>query len=41
MCLSDEDLFRITSEPEKQQEYRASLYILVQGLRDSLADLQM
>ena len=41
MCLSDEDLLRIASEPEKQREYRASLYILVQGLRDSLADLQM
>jgi hypothetical protein len=40
MSLSDEDLFRIASEPEKQREHRASLSILVKGLRNSLADLQ-
>jgi hypothetical protein len=41
MCLSDEDLLRIALEPEKQREHRASLSILVQGLRDSLTDLYM
>lgn len=41
MCLSDDDLLRIASEPERQREQRSFLKILVQGLRDSLLDLQM
>lgn len=40
MSLSDEDLVRIATEPEKQREHRATLATLVQGLRDSLLDLQ-
>lgn len=40
MSLSDGDLVRIATEPEKQREHRATLATLVQGLRDSLLDLQ-
>jgi hypothetical protein len=39
MNLSDEDLLRIASEPEKQRDHRSSLLILVHSLRDSLAAL--
>ncbi|KAL7896234.1 P-loop containing nucleoside triphosphate hydrolase protein [Trichoderma sp. SZMC 28014] len=38
--LSDEDLFRIGSEPEKQIARRATLAAEVQGLKKSLKDLQ-
>jgi hypothetical protein len=40
-CLSDDDLLRIASEPEKQRDRRTRLQILVHGLRQSLEDLQM
>jgi hypothetical protein len=39
--LLDDDLLRIASEPEKQRDRRTRLQILVQGLRQSLKELEM
>ena len=40
MDLSDEDLIRIASEPERQKEQRVALLMLAQGLKESLLDLR-
>jgi hypothetical protein len=40
MDLSDEDLIRIASEPERQKERRVALFMLVESLKASLMDLQ-
>ncbi|CZS94323.1 related to dynamin GTPase [Rhynchosporium graminicola] len=40
MMLSEEDLVRIASEPEKQRERRLALQTLAEGLKESLLDLR-
>jgi hypothetical protein len=40
MSFSDKELLQIASEPETQRRRRETLAALVQGLRDSLLDLQ-
>lgn len=40
MELSEEDLVRIASEPEKQRERRLALLTLAEGLKESLLDLR-
>lgn len=39
MGLTDEDLIRIASEPQRQRESRGKLAKLAQGLRGSLQEL--
>lgn len=40
MELSEEDLVRIASEPEKQRERRLALLTLAEGLKESMLDLR-